>query len=250
MSVQNQELPPLPLTPLRTIAESNRMKYLTLLLLAILNPEFFVGNLFSQQNSTAEKTKLAADSTSSYQSKALQLMLREADAYALSLDLPEANPLTTNFLTEIYVSPPELANQHGGLGSLRTKSYSYAFGRGKRLAYITRLSSPENSKKSLYDANKHLAIAPALVNTNAAFLLATQWLEKAFVDVKKLTESNSVSIKPWIILDMVTSKYTVEWMREGEPVARVILIEPTKELLALRVEDPKYIMRPAIVVKP
>jgi hypothetical protein len=224
------------------------MNHFSLLLLVALGFQLLSENILAQANALGEKQNLVSNST--YQSEVLKNMLREADTYALSLGLRETHPLTTNSLTEIYISPPELANQHDGLGSLRTKSYSYAFGRGKRLAYITRLPSPENSKKSLYDANKHLAIAPALVNTNAAFLLATQWLGKAFVDVTRLTASNSVSIKPWKILDMVTSKYTVEWMREGEPVARVVLIEPTKELLVLRVEDPKYITRPAIVVKP
>jgi hypothetical protein len=224
------------------------MKYVTFQLLAILNLQFFTGNLFSQSNSAYEQLNLQSNST--YQSEVLKIMLREANAYALSLGLRETHPLTTNSLTEIYISPPEFANLYGTLGSLRTKSYSYAFGKGKRLAYITRLPAPENSKKSLYDANKHLAITPDLVNTNAAFMLATQWLHKAFVDVNKLSESNSVTIQPWRILDIVTSKYTVEWLHEGKPVARVIMIEPTKELLALRVEDPEYILRPEIVVKP
>ena len=79
------------------------MKYVTFQLLAILNLQFFTGNLFSQSNSAYEQLNLQSNST--YQSEVLKIMLREANAYALSLGLRETHPLTTNSLTEIYISP-------------------------------------------------------------------------------------------------------------------------------------------------
>lgn len=176
-----------------------------------------------------------------YREAMSKLMLAEANEYARALHLPETLPLTTNLLRECFVTPPFVAARFGALGSLRTTNYSYAFGRGRRLSYVTRLIKGDNPYD--YDSHKRYAIDPSAVNTNAAYRQATQWLSKAFVDVRRLSESSTVSIQPWVILHMTTSKYTVEWQRNGEPVAKVVLVEPKAELWTLRVEDPQLILR-------
>jgi hypothetical protein len=143
-----------------------------------------------------------------------------------------------------------MAERFGALGSLRTTNFSYGFGKGKHLCYITRLIKGSNPHD--YEVNKPYEIDPSTVNTNAAYILATQWLAKAFVDVSRLSTSSVVSTEPLVILHMTTSKYTVEWGQGSmlingvsmpKPVAKVVLASPQNELWTLRVEDPTFILR-------
>jgi hypothetical protein len=181
------------------------------------------------------------DKPLAYQSAVTKLLLAEANIYARQLNLPESLPITASTTTEIYVTSPSLAERFGALGSLHTTNFAYGFGRGNHLSYITRRIKGDNPND--YDANKPYAIDPALVNTNAAFSMATQFLSKAFVDVSRLSTSSIVSIHPWVILHMTTSKCTVQWQRKGKPVVKVVLSPPTAELWTLRVEDPSLILR-------
>lgn len=203
---------------------------------------------FSQTN---DQTNLAApalnwDKPPAYKEALSRLMLDEVNDYAARLNLPGPLPVTTNALTENFVSSSPLAIRFGALGSLRTTNFSFGFGKGRHLCYITRIIKGDNPYS--FDDNKHFAIDPSAVNTNAAYLLATQFLAKAFVDLNRLSTSSVVSIQPWVILKMTTSKYTVQWSREGRPVAKVVLVEPKKELWTLRVEDPSLILRKPIEV--
>ena len=203
---------------------------------------------FGQTNFVARHRLLNAPPA--YQETAFKLMLAEANDYANALNLPETLPITTNSLNEIFVASPYVAGRFGTLGSLRTTNFSYGFGKGKHLCYITRLIKGNNPYD--YDANKPYAIDPSAVNTNAAYSMATQFLTKAFVDVSRLSTSSVVSVEPWVILHMTTSKYTVEWRQGnmligGEPmaktVAKVVVAAPKGELWTLRVEEPDYILR-------
>ena len=78
--------------------------------------------------------------------------------------------------------------------------------------------------------------------------MATQFLAKAFVDVSRLSTSSIVSVQPWVILHMTTSKYTVQWERNGKQVVKVVLSPPKAELWTLRVEDPSLILRKPLVL--
>ena len=95
---------------------------------------------------------------------------------------------------------------------------------------------------------ENILIDPASVNTNAAYMLATQYLANAFVNVPLLSTSSVVSIQPSKILNMTTSKYRVEWQRGGKPVAKVVVASPQNELWTLRVEDPSLILRKPLEV--
>ena len=176
-----------------------------------------------------------------YKEAMSKLMLAEVNDYANVLNLPEQLPITTNSLKEVFVTSPYLAERFGALGSFRTTNFSYGFGKGKQLCYITRFIKGSNPYD--YDANKPYAIDPSQVNTNAAYSMATQFLAKAFVNMSQLSTSSIVSIEPWVILHMTTSKYTVQWERNGKPVVKVVLSPPKAELWTLRVEDPSLILR-------
>src|ERR1035437_1027291 len=170
-----------------------------------------------------------------YQATVARLMLAEANEYVSFLGLPESFPISTNLLKEVFVTSPYLAEHFGILGSLATTNFSYGFGKGKHLCYITRIIKGTNPYD--YDNNKPYAIDSSLVNTKEAYSMATQFLTKAFVDVSRLSTSSIVSVEPWVILHMNTSKYTVQWQRNNQPVVKVILASPPNELWTLRVED-------------
>jgi hypothetical protein len=208
---------------------------LTLLLFAVTDIACF------GQTNLAAMRFLKRDKPPAYQEAVTKLLLAEANVYAAQLNLPESLPITTNTTKEIFISSPSLAERFGALGNLHTTNFSYAFGRGKHLSYITRLIKGQNPHD--YNANKPYAIDPSQVNTNAAYSMATQFLAKAFVNVSQLSTSSIVSVQPWVILHMTTSKYTVQWEREGKPVVKVVLSPPRAELWTLRVEDPNLILR-------
>lgn len=181
-----------------------------------------------------------------YKDAMSKLMLSEVNDYARQLNLPEYLPITTNSVVAMFVTPPRFGGRLGTLGSIRTENVSYDFGKGSHLCYITRNIKGSNP----YDPNENrkYSIDPASVNTNAAYMLATQYLANAFVNVPLLSTSSVVSIQPLKILNMTTSKYRVEWQRGGKPVAKVVVASPQNELWTLRVEDPSLILRKPLEV--
>jgi hypothetical protein len=94
---------------------------------------------------------------------------------------------------------------------------------------------------------KPWAIKPSLIDTNAAFATATQFVAKAFVDLAKLSCAE-VTINPALIRRMTTSIYTVEWKRGGHPLVQVTFDQSNAELWSLRVEDAEYILRKPLEV--
>ncbi|MGH7953142.1 MAG: hypothetical protein ACREFE_14670 [Limisphaerales bacterium] len=176
-----------------------------------------------------------------YQAAMLKVLLAEANDYVAALNLPEKRPLTKDSIKDCFIGSPYVAEHFGGLGSFQTTNFSYGFGKGKHLCYITRIIKGDNPFD--YNANKRYAIDPSEADTNAAYSMATQFLAKAFVNVSQLSTSSVVSVEPWVILHMTTSKYTVEWRRGDKPVVKVVLAVPKDELWTLRVEDPNLILR-------
>ena len=102
----------------------------------------------------------------------------------------------------------------------------------------------------------------ARFDTNAPYQLATQWLAAAHMDVDALNRDYDVRVAVdgyWNNVSMgelpkrrFTPLYIVSWLVKGKPHysagggASVELFLPTKTLLSLSVEDPKYILRPPI----
>ena len=183
--------------------------------------------LFSQSNYGWAQRDFKV--TPAYREATSTAMLAEVNEYAQRLNLPEVLPITTNALKELFITPPYMAIRFGALGNIRTTNYSYGFGKGRHLCYITRLIKGQNPYS--YDENKQFAIDPSVVNTNAAYIMATQFLAKAFVNVEQLNKSSTALIEPWVIRDMTTSKYTVEWQCNGQSVVKVTLVQPESRAL-------------------
>jgi len=127
-----------------------------------------------------------------YREAVLALMLREASAYATSLGLPEDLPLNTQRVQEAFIAPPHLAARFGAVGSLRTASYSYGFGKGKLLSYITRIPK-DKSQTSLYERMKPWAMDPSTVaHPRSAEYMRTR--KKQFLITYHLSLSLSLSL--------------------------------------------------------
>ena len=189
--------------------------------------------------------------TKSYQHEALRSVLKEANMVAAQLKLPEQLPITESNIVKAFISPFGYAHAKKAIGNITTKHYAYYVSQGNKLSYV---ESPHQEELcNRFQASHTWPISR--METNHAYELATQWLTAASMDVEALNRDCSVTVE----LDKAyvhppTGKfvpvYNVCWLKWGDQaagVASVRLFTPSKILLQLRVEDPKYILRPAIM---
>jgi hypothetical protein len=89
------------------------------------------------------------------------------------------------------------------------------------------------------------------MDTNAAYRMATQWLEAVSIDVKALNRDCDVIVRAWTPegangKDFVP-QYRIYWVTKGQKkdgsMAGVELLMPTKSLQQLYVKRSQYIMR-------
>jgi hypothetical protein len=157
--------------------------------------------------------------------------------------------VTTNSLVEVFIASAHLAEDFGSLGSLRTTNFSYAFGKGRRLTYIIRLT--RNGSPDCHGNNEQFRVTTPSVDTNGACKAAVRCLQKVFIDLQRLTNSCTVLIYPWVAREVITRKYTVEWYRPDKndmPVAEVTVAGPRFDLWTLRIEEPDLIFRPPLPI--
>lgn len=191
-----------------------------------------------------------------YEQEALNLVIREANQVAKDLHLREQLPITTN-LQRVFIlgygmsqMPPKM------IGNVHTRDYGYFVSVGHRLSYVEGAHQDEDCLKWMEQYQWPMS----RLDTNAAYQIATQWLAAARMDVAALNRDCQVRVEPERYVNQgleQTGKfvpiYFVYWesaqnRAEGYGnVASVKLLAPTKTLMSLRVEDPKYIRRPPIV---
>lgn len=145
-----------------------------------------------------------------------------------------------------------MAMQKKALGTITTTNYAYFFSRGNRFSYLVNRHQVELCRK--FEASS--TIPASMINTNEAMMLARQWLSALSMDIDGLNRDCMVTVKPDTIYvqppaGKLVPVYYVLWSKHragpGSGVASVRLFTPTKTLLQLRVEDPKYILRNPIV---
>ena len=206
-------------------------------------------------------TKAPNDSLRLYQKEVLQQLLNEVNEVAQALELEERLPIVESNLVDKFITPANFAKRYGGLGSVRTEKYAYSAAGGNKLSFIIGRHQAEDcsSWEGTYLWPK------ARMDTNAAYLLAVDWLKRVSIDVEGLNRDHRLRIEPDKIYirsqpDKFVPAYWVGWYKqsdpskyylsnsEWEPVASVFLFLPTKKLLQLRVEDPTYILRKPIQV--
>jgi hypothetical protein len=143
----------------------------------------------------------------------------------------------------------------GRFATLSTEDYVYGADADK-LTYINasfRFRGDEG--RYLASLKARYAAPKAQVNTNTAYMLATQWLAAASVDVKSLERNCHVAVTYWDLRDgRFVPLYTVDWFKgdgiqeDVRNAATVEVLEPERLLHKLWVQDVQYIKSKPMVV--
>jgi hypothetical protein len=194
--------------------------------------------------------------TKAYEREALRLVLQEANNVAKELQLPEKLPVTESNLSRAFIVGYGMSLMHPKMiGNVHTKDYGYFVSVGHKLSYVEGAHQDEDCLRWM----EEYRWPKNRMDTKGAYQLATQWLAAARMDVAALNRECRVRIEPDPFANRSPGRekfvpiYYVYWQSaqnrtEGYgSVASVKLFYPTKTLISLRVEDPKYILRPALV---
>ena len=196
-------------------------------------------------------------SSPAYEQEAFSRVVQEANSVAKDLDLPEKLPIMPTNLAQVFIVgygmsqlPPKI------IGNVHTTNYGYFVSIGHKLSYVEAAHQDENCLKWM----KQYRWPKSQIDTNFAYQLATQWLAAAHMDVAALNRDCKVRVEPDRFANQDLKKsgkfvpiYFVYWVSDKNrkdgygDMASVTLLAPTKTLISLRVEDPKYILRPPIV---
>lgn len=202
----------------------------------------------------------AADepATESYEEKASRFVLQEANQVASELGLAESLPIREGDLVEMFIAPRRSACRHRGIGTVTTSNYVYCVSIGNKFSYII----GKHQLEDCVEWEKDYLWPISRLDTNGAYQVASQWLTAISMDVEALNRDYRLFIDPDKIYvrappGKFVPVYWVGWYKKHKPdpnimvshptewesVASVFLFAPTKTLLQLRVEDPKYILR-------
>jgi hypothetical protein len=182
--------------------------------------------------------------TPEYQREALRLIVQEANKAAKELNLVEQLPITQSNLATFHISPFGFAYGNKMMGFVETENYSYYVACNNKLNHV----DIANYDKVCFKLKDRGLLQISELDTNTAFHLATNWLNKLSIDVAGLNRDcvAHVAVSPfWNNLanlgDQPQKKfvpfYYVWWTYPGEPLqgnggaAEVELYEPTKKLL-------------------
>ena len=193
--------------------------------------------------------------TKAYHDEAFRLVLQEANRVATELRLPEKLPIRETDLVSRFINSFGYAHVQKAIGNVTTRNYTYYVSQGNKFSYLEGTHQDEDCRRF-----QRLYTWPvSRIDTNQAYQLATQWLTAVSMDVAALNRDCSVVVKP--DRDYVhppqgkfVPVYYVYWRKRNTEAGRVAdvpagvrVFTPNKTLLQLRVEDPKYILRPPLV---
>lgn len=195
--------------------------------------------------------------TRAYQKAAFNLVLEEANKVAKELSLPEAPLITITNLTEVHITG--YGRSRIGIkpiGNVSTTNYCYCVSLDHKLSYVEGTHQDQDALEWRVKYKWPLS----QMDTNTPYQLATQWMSAVSMDVNGLNRNCEVHVVPdryWnnpkFPQKTFVPIYEVYWLSRHNKAmhygdaASVKLFLPTKTLMSLRVEDPKYILRPPIV---
>ena len=194
--------------------------------------------------------------TAKYENEALRLVIAEANKAAAALNLKEILPIMRTNLTKAFISPMGYTLRRQAVGNVTTSNYWYVVSRDYKLSEV---SVANYDSRCLEYRVKH-QIPIGQIDTNTPYQIATQWLAALSMDVQGLNRDcvARVAVSPhWNDLAELgdqphgktfTPLYYVWWTpknppRAGTGGASVELFLPTRTLISLTVNDPKYIQR-------
>lgn len=231
---------------------SFRPLLLSLLLLLVLfsatkSSTVETNGLSVEKNRSARPNDSLTFMPEKYRNEALKSVLREANQVAEALQLLEKLPLAETNLWGWYISPPGISRLSGAFGNVTTRNYTYYVSVDHKFSYIE--SVHQDADRWRWYSEYSWPISR--LDTNAAYQLATQWLNAVSMDVNGLNNDCDLHIEPTALRGQGTNAYFlpvywVYWTKgdgENGSVASVELFAPTRTLMQLRVEQSQYILR-------
>lgn len=181
--------------------------------------------------------------------EALDLMIQDANRVASELHLAEQLPIKRSDLTTVFLFPSHLPNPEKAIGRVDTAKYDYCFAYDRKFSFLLG-KHQEDDMRQLRQQSTLWPISRLRESNQGAYVVATQLLEAVSMDVKSLNRDCKLHIRPIEIEGAGRTAsflplYDIYWMRKGKngSVASVRLFYPTKTLLQLCVNDPKYNLR-------
>jgi hypothetical protein len=188
--------------------------------------------------------------TEKYRDAALNLVIAEANKIAKELNLDEQLPICKTNIVEAWVGPFGNNYFNQRVGNISTKNYAYYMSVGNSFSYLENMRLDQECRRY----RMQYTWPVSRMDTNQAYQLATQWLNAVSMDVKGLNRDCRLVVEPYEYSRVSKGEfvpiYEVGWIRSDlwfGDTASVIVATPEKELLSLRVEDPRYILRKPIV---
>jgi hypothetical protein len=187
-----------------------------------------------------------------YRAEALGLLLAEANRVARELHLDEKSPLTQADFTEVYVTPPRLVQRLHALGNVTTSNYTYYVSVGDKFSFLVARDLQNQYPKF----RQRYRWPMSQMDTNSAYVLATQFLAAVSMDVAALNRDCQVTVLPHIPEGRGSQHfvplYWVYWTKRQETrgsIASVEILVPTKTILQMSVNRSEYILREPLIVK-
>lgn len=188
--------------------------------------------------------------TPAYQRKAIDMLVQEANKVAAELHLSEKLPITEADIIGAYIAPFGMGYVRKYIGNITTHNYNYAVLQNYKFSSLTKNDFDNLCK--LYE--KKYVWPLSRMDTNGAYRLAAEWLAALSVDVKALDHDCPPVVKADnVYLSAPSGKFVpVYWVMWPKPTnemggSSVMLCLPTKTLLQLYLDDPKYIKRAPLV---
>jgi hypothetical protein len=190
--------------------------------------------------------------TPAYQKEVVRLVLAEANNVAQQLNLPEQLPIVESNLVAAYISPLRMAQRMGTFGNITTSNYTYYVSIGNKFSYLERSGVKDGYER----LRKDFLWPMSRMDTNAAYKLAVQSLAAVSMNVAALTTNCEVHIDAYIpegkngkhFVPLYWVYWTDKTGSNSGPLATVELLEPTKTIRQLRVNQSEYILRPPLVI--
>ena len=190
-----------------------------------------------------------------YKLAAINLMVGEANFISKEIALNEPEKIRMEVLVSARVRPPRF----GFGGTIETSNYVYSFPGNGKLSFIHR-KGPEAEPDQSY--KEKLAAQRSLIDTNGAYLLATQWLGAIRADLKSLArlpltiEQEYFFKEPVPLQEIETTKqskiylpiFNVYWGGAAEGPVNIRILGTHKQLLSIRFEDASFLLRPPLIL--
>jgi len=179
--------------------------------------------------------------TPEYKEAALRGLVEEANNVARDLHLTETLPIRASNLLEISIATPA----SGRLGLISTSNYVYYIGLDGKFAGIDQrnLDACWADEKRAYDWPLDR------LDTNSAFLYACSTLKAVGVDVVALNRECDLDIRARNLSGTrFVPDYWLSWSKKRAPVVFLSIFMPTTTIRILKIEDPKYVWRPGVII--